>query len=106
MCCAGLQLLPCSPVNWRLAEGWEAPRYSAVGWGIVSLGDGCETETKDELLPPRAKEAGCISREGTSGVNVLGVQLTRVHPRALRNVSESSWCLDLSFSMQIMFKDE
>ena len=89
-----------------LQKGGRHHAISAVGWGVVSLGDGCETETKDELLPPRAKEAGCISREGTSGVNVLGVQLTRVHPRALRNVSESSWCLDLSFSMQIMFKDE
>lgn len=78
----------------------------AVGWGVVSLGDGCETETKDEVLPPKAKEGGWISREGTSGVNVLGVQSRRVHSTALGNISKSSWCLDLSFSMQIMFKDE
>ena len=78
----------------------------AVGWGVVSLGDGCETETKDEVLPPKAKEGWWISREGTSGVNVLGVQLRGVHSRALGNISKSSWCLDLSFSMQIMFKDE
>ena len=61
----------------------------AVGWGVVSLGDGCETETKDEVLPPKAKEGEWISREGTSGVNVLGVQSRRVHSRALGNVSES-----------------
>ena len=55
----------------------------AVGWGIVSLGNGCETETKVEvLLPPKAKEGGWISREGTSGVSELGVQSRRVHSRA------------------------
>ena len=78
----------------------------AVGWGIVSLGDGCEAETKEEVLPPKAKEGGWSSREGSSGVNVLGVQSRRVHSRALGNISKSSWCLDLSFSKQIMFKDE
>lgn len=55
-----------------------------VGWGLVSLGDGCETETKDELLPPRPREAGCISREGTSS-KCAGSAVDEGAPVSLRN---------------------